>query len=305
MRVVVTGGSGLLGSNLALEFCRRGHQVTALYRQHRFRVDDVAAVPCDLTNPGEVSRLLARSKPDWIVHCAAATNLEWCEAHPGECLRINAEVPGEIAALARSIGSGMVHISTDAVFDGVAGGYRETDRPAPVNQYGRSKALGEASVMREMPAALILRTNIYGWSLQPKTSLAEWALALLQRGLAVPGFRDVTFAPVLVNSLAGWTLELIDAGRSGIFHAASRDHASKCDFLRELAGVFDLDLSLVRESSVADSPLTAPRPRTTWLRCDKLAATLARPLPTIREGLENFRALGESGFANRLKAAAA
>ena len=103
MRVVVTGGSGLLGSNLALEFCRRGHQVTALYRQHRFLVDDVAAVPCDLTNPGEVSRLLARSKPDWIVHCAAATNLEWCEAHPGECLRINAEVPGEIAALARSI----------------------------------------------------------------------------------------------------------------------------------------------------------------------------------------------------------
>jgi dTDP-4-dehydrorhamnose reductase len=123
--------------------------------------------------------------------------------------------------------------------------------------------------------------------------------------LAVPGFRDVTFAPVLVNSLAGWTLELIDAGRSGIFHAASRDHASKCDFLRELAGVFELDLSLVRESSVADSPLTAPRPRTTWLCCDKLAATLARPLPTIREGLENFRALGESGFANRLKAAAA
>lgn len=305
MKVVVTGGSGLLGSNLALEFCRRGHQVTAVYRQHRFHIDGVTAVRCDLTNPREVARLLGTSQPNWIVHCAAATNLEWCESHPAECLRINAETPGEIAAAARSLGAGMVYISTDAVFDGTAGGYRETDSPAPVNRYGYSKARGEDNVRRSMPAALILRTNIYGWNLQPKTSLAEWALARLQRGLPVPGFRDVWFSPVLVNTLAGWTLELIEAGRSGTFHAASHGHASKYDFLRELAGVFKLSALLVQDASVADSPLTAPRPKNTWLSCDKLAAILARPLPTIREGLDSFRTLGANGFAEGLKAGAA
>jgi dTDP-4-dehydrorhamnose reductase len=305
VRILVTGGSGLLGSNLALEFRRAGHAVTALYRQHGFHLPGVVSLPCDLTGEGEMARVLAGAQPDAIVHCAAATNLEWCEKHPGECLRINAEVPGEIAARAWSLGSRMVHISTDAVFDGAAGGYRETDRTAPVNQYGHSKALGEAAVLSAMPGALILRTNIYGWNLQPKTSLAEWALARLERGAPVPGFGDVVFSPVLVNSLAEWILDLLDAGCAGIFHAASRDHASKYDFLRHLAAVFHLDPSLVCETSVADSPLTAPRPHHTWLRADKLAAALARPLPTIREGLESFHALDQNGFAHRLKAAAA
>jgi dTDP-4-dehydrorhamnose reductase len=294
-----------LGSNLALDFRREGHQVTALYRRHSLRMADIAAVACDLTGPGELSRVLAETRPDCIVHCAAATNLEWCEANPQECLRINAEVPAEIAALARKMGAGMVHISTDAVFDGAAGGYCETDDPSPVNRYGHSKALGEAAVLREMPAALVLRTNIYGWNLQPKTSLAEWALALLRKGSQVPGFRDVVFSPVLVNSLAGWILALANSGRSGIFHAASRGHISKYDFIRELAAVFGLDPALVRETSVADSALTTRRPRNTWLRNDKLAAVIGQPLPTIRQGLEAFRDLDESGFTRRLKAAAA
>lgn len=305
MRLIVTGGSGLLGSNVALEFRRKGHQVTALYRRHGLRIPGIVAIACDLTNSGEVSRVLADARPDWIVHCAAATNLEWCEAYPKECLRINAEVPAAIAALARSMGVRMIHISTDAVFDGVAGGYRETDRRSPVNHYGHSKALGEDAVLSEMPAALVLRTNIYGWNLQLKTSLAEWALALLQNRSNVPGFRDVVFSPVLVNSLAGWMLELADAGCSGIFHTASRDYISKYDFVRELASVFGLDPTLVHESSVADSALITRRPRNTWLRSDKLAAALRRPLPTVRDGLEAFRALNESGFARELKAAAA
>ena len=247
MRFAVTGASGLLGSNLALELTRSGHQVTALFRRHAIHMEGVTAAPCDLTDSAAVSQLLAAARPDWIVHCAAATDLDWCETHAVECLRINAEVPGEIAAIARTIGSGMIHVSTDAVFDGLTGGYRETDRPSPVNHYGRSKALGEVDVLRELPGALILRTNIYGWNLQPKTSLAEWALAQLRRGLPVPGFGDVVFSPVLANTMAGWIVELIQGRRTGIYHLASRDHLSKADFLRLIAEVFGFDPVLVRE----------------------------------------------------------
>jgi dTDP-4-dehydrorhamnose reductase len=220
-------------------------------------------------------------------------------------MRINAEVSGQLAATARCVGARLIYISTDAVFDGAAGAYRETDRPSPVNHYGVSKAAGEAAVLREMPEALILRVNIYGWNLQPKNSLAEWGLAHLRKGERILGFRDVIFSPMLANELAEWILDLIKCGCTGIYHLGSRDHATKYDFLRELADVFQLDGSLVREALLEQSPLTAPRPRNTWLCTDKVAGSLGRRLPTIRQGLETFRALSESGFVSRLKAAAA
>jgi dTDP-4-dehydrorhamnose reductase len=305
MKLLVTGASGLLGANLALEFCREGHRVTALYHNHALRIPGVESVACDLTDKLELSRVLTNARPQCIVHCAAATNLEWCETHPAECMRINVEAPAEIAAVARTMGAGMIQISTDAVFDGVAGGYREDDTPSPLNRYAESKALGEAAVLRKMPTALVLRTNLYGWNLQPKTSLAEWVLSLLRRSADVPGFRDVVFSPLLVNHLAAWILGLIAGGQSGIFHAASSDRISKYGFACQLAEVFGFDPALVRESSIADSALTAPRPRNTWLRADKMADAIGQPLPSIRNGLEAFRALDENGFADRLRAAAA
>jgi len=305
VKVLVTGGSGLLGSNLAVEFHRAGHRVTAVYRQHAFGIPGVSAAACDLTHPAELARLLGAARPDCIVHCAAATNLEWCETHPEECLRINAEVPGEIAVLASRLGAHLIHISTDAVFDGATGGYVESDPPCPLHQYGRSKAQAEAAVLSEMPAALVLRLNIYGWNLLPKTSLAEWILGLLERNSPVAGFRDVVFSPLLANCLAGWIPQLLDTGRSGILHLASHDRASKYDFARQLAEVFGFNPQLVRESSVAESALAVPRARNTWLRADKLASVLGRPLPSIREGLQAFRALRDSGFTTTLRAAAA
>ena len=305
MKLFVTGGSGLLGSNLALEFQRAGHRVTATQRRHRVHIPGVSAAVCDLTVSAELSRVLAAARPDCIVHCAAATDVDWCEAHAEESLRINAEVPVAIARLASRLGARMVHISTDAVFDGVAGGYVESDPPCPINQYGRGKALAEAALLREMPDALILRTNLYGWNLQPKKSLAEWVLALLEGNCVVPGFGDVVFSPVLCNNLAGWILNLLDAGRSGIFHVASCDRASKFEFALQLASVFGLNQELVRESSVAESELTARRARNTWLCAGKMAAVTGRRLPSIREGLETFRTLRESGFLQTLKAATA
>ncbi len=302
--IVITGGSGLLGANLAMEFTRRGHAVTALYGRHPIRMEGVRGLACDLLDSAASAALLARLAPAWIVHCAAATDVDWCESHPRDAMRINADAAGAVAAAAQRVGAGFVHISTDAVFDGVSGGYREDDAPGPVNWYARSKAAGEAAVGRAAPGALIVRANLYGWNLQPKYSLAEWVLSRLERGEAVPGFGDVTFSPVLANQLSAWILRLREAGAAGLYHAASADWCTKYEFARELARVFGLDEALVREAELGASALAAPRPRHTWLRAEKLAAAVGRPLASVREGLEEFRALRENGVDRRLKAAA-
>jgi dTDP-4-dehydrorhamnose reductase len=300
---VVTGASGLLGANLTLELAARGHHVVALYGRHRIAVAGTASAACDLTDSGATARLLSAWVPSLIVHCAAATNVDWCESHPQEAMRINAQAAGELAAHARSAGAGFVYISTDAVFDGVSGGYVETDPVSPGNWYARSKLAGEEAVLRAMPEALVLRVNIFGWNLQAKNSLAEWILLRLEQGVPVPGFCDTAFAPVLVNDTADWITRLAASGCRGIYHVASADHGSKYEFARETAAVFHLDASLVRETLVQESSLSAPRPRNTWLRTDKIAAELGQSMPTIRQGLENFHALREDGFCQRLKAA--
>ena len=301
--IVVTGASGLLGANLTLELARQGHRVAALYGSHPIALAGVSSAACDLTDGAAAAKLLAAWTPSLIVHCAAATNVDWCETHPEEAMRINAQAPGELAALARSAGAGFVYISTDAVFDGVHGGYAETDAVGPGNWYARSKLAGEAAVLHAMPEALVLRVNIYGWNLQAKNSLAEWILLRLEQGEPVPGFCDTAFAPVLVNQIAEWILRLTKSGCNGVYHLASADHLSKYEFAREIAAVFQLDASLVRESLVQESSLSAPRPRNTWLRADKTAAALGQPMPTVRQGLEKFRMLREDGFCRRLKAA--
>jgi dTDP-4-dehydrorhamnose reductase len=301
--IVVTGASGLLGANLTLELARRGHHVVALYGRHPIAVAGASSAACDLTDGAATAKLLSAWTPSLMVHCAGATNVDWCETHPQEAMRTNAQAAGGLAAHARSAGAGFVYISTDAVFDGVSGGYAETDPVSPGNWYARSKLAGEEAVLRAMPEALVLRVNIYGWNLQAKNSLAEWILRRLEQGEPVPGFCDTAFAPVLVNDTVEWILRLAESGRSGIYHVASADHLSKYEFAREIAAVFQLDASLVRESLVRESSLSAPRPRNTWLRADKIAAALGQPMPTIRQGLEKFQALREDGFCQRLKAA--
>ena len=299
--ILITGASGLLGGNLTLELVRRGYSVALQYRIHPIAVSGATSAACDLTNVAATARLQSKWVPSSVVHCAAATNVDWCETHPQEAMRINAQAAGELAAWARSVGAGFVYISTDAVFDGISGGYSETDQVLPRNCYARSKLAGEEAVLRAMPEALVLRVNIYGWNLQAKSSLAEWILLRLEHGEAVPGFCDTTFSPVLVNDIAEWILRLLEMGSRGIYHVGSTDHITKYDFAREVASVFRLDTSLVKETLVRESSLTAPRPRNTWLRTDKVEQVLGRRMPTVRQGLERFRALRENGFCQRLK----
>ena len=138
--VLVTGSSGLLGANLVLELARRGWPIAALYWRHPISLDGVCSAACDLADSASASRLLTDFAPSLVIHCAAATNVDWCESHPEESMRINAESAAALAASARYVGARLVYISTDAVFDGVSGGYRETDPVAPVNWYARGKA---------------------------------------------------------------------------------------------------------------------------------------------------------------------
>lgn len=303
-RLLVTGASGLLGANLVLE-AKVSHQVTAVSRRYPLRIAGVTSRQVDLADESAALAVIAEAAPEWVVHCAAATDIDECERAPQMARRVNRDMAAAVAAAASARGAAFVQVSTDAVFDGREGNYAETAEPNPISVYGRSKLEGEHAVLRAHPQALIVRTNIYGWNAQAKQSLAEWFLHRCESGLRSPGWTDAWSTPTLVNDLAGVLLHLLEAGKSGLFHVGGATCLTKHDFGRRVAEAFGHDPSLVEAASISQSTLLAPRGRQVCLRGDKVEAALAIQLPTVQEGLERFRRMRGDGTLARLKTALA
>jgi dTDP-4-dehydrorhamnose reductase len=299
--ILVTGASGLLGATVLLLARDSGRGVAGLCHSHSLHLPGVPTFNADLTNSGTARALIAKLRPTAIIHCAAVTGVDWCEGHPIETERINAESPGFLAGLAKELGARFVYISTDSVFDGARGKYSESDLPCPLNVYAKSKLNGEHTVLRENPDALVVRVNIYGWNAQEKQSLAEWILGQLLAERKVPGFTDVIFSPILVNDLAEILLEMLNLGLTGIYHVTGSESISKYEFARSVATTFGLDINLVFPAQLAHAKLRAPRPLNVSLNTGKSCAALGREMPGVLEGLRRFKILKDNGYAQELR----
>lgn len=299
-RILVTGASGLLGLNLALQ-ASHSHEVVGVVNRNHLVNASFEQMSADLGSPQEVQRVLAFARPDWIIHCAAMANLEDCEKNPPRAARINAWLPGYIAEQAGWLGARFLHISTDAVFDGELGNYREDDAPNPLSTYARTKLEGEQLTLQANPDALVARVNFYGWSLRGQRSLAEFFYNSLSRGEAVRGFTDIFFCPLLVNDLAGILLEMLQLGLSGLFHTVSSESISKYDFGLSIARSFGLDVNLISPTSWREGGLIARRSPNLVLNTEKLASALRHPLPGIETGIERFHLLYQAGYPQQIQ----
>ena len=286
---------------MTLQARDRGWDVIAAYNTHPFHARGVASVQADLTDVAVVERLVRGHAPGWIAHCAAVTDVDWCEKHSDQAYEMNAEMPGRLARAAAEVGAGMVYVSTDSVFDGASGNYSETDAPAPVNTYAAAKLAGERAVLKEHDAAVVVRTNIYGWNMQSKLSLAEWVLARLDAGDTVPGFSDVFFSPMLADDLADAMLDLMDRRLRGTYHVAGSERCSKYDFAVRVAEAFGFDPHSVRHTEIDSVTLAATRPKDVSLNTDKIQQSLGRPMPDVSAGLARFKEARDSGFSARIK----
>ena len=289
--LLVTGASGFLGRTVALEARAAGHAVVRVVHQNS--VDDTIPEPvsADLTAPAAARILLGQFRPAVVANCAALADVDECERNPERARLLNVEAPRSLAAACAELGVGLVHISTDSVFDGKRGNYKESDEPAPVNLYARSKLDGERAVQDAFPEALILRTNFIGTSGSRRIGLADWICSRLEAGENVQGFDDVIFSPLLANELARVVLAAIDCGLRGLYHASASDSCSKYDFARRLAIESGFDESLVTRACLADAKLHAPRPLNTSLSPSRLETALGRHMPPVSAAISGYVAL--------------
>jgi dTDP-4-dehydrorhamnose reductase len=242
-------------------------------------------IPLDVADGDAVRRVFEEVRPQVVIHCAAETRVDVAEIHPDETERANAQGAANVAAATESLDARLLYISTDAVFDGSKGHYRESDEPNPVNVYGRTKLAGEASSLRLSTDSLVVRTNLIGWGGPRRPMLLDWIVDTLESGGTVGGFVDARFAPLYVDELARLLLELAASDERGVVHLGASDALSKFDFARLVARTLGVDWNQVTPERLADRTTIAARPLDTSLDSSAIADRMRWRLPTVAEAI--------------------
>lgn len=300
MKILIPGASGLLGINLALE-ATKTFDTVGTYLSNKLHNTPFKTIACDLSQTEEINDLVSSVEPDLIINCAALANVDACESQIDQARSLNTALPAQLADITKMKNIKFIHISTDAVFDGQNKFYLETDEPNPLNQYAQSKLDGECEVTQRNPDAIIARTNIFGWSLKGKRSLAEWFFNNLSAGNQIKGFTDVTFCPLFVGDLAKILIHMAQQDLKGLYHVVGGDCPTKFEFGKAIAHKFGFDEKLITPTSWKDGSLAATRSSNLCLNIDKLTKAMRIPPPRLEQGLEEFFKQYSDGYPDQLR----
>jgi dTDP-4-dehydrorhamnose reductase len=299
-RLLITGASGLLGITLALEAMRE-YEVIGMDRG-KLKSAPFPVINSDLVHKNTIDSVIDSTQPDWLVNCAALTNLDVCEEYPDHSRILNTEMPEELANVCAKRGIFFVHISTDAVFDGKRKDpYTEEDQPNPLGVYAQTKLDGERTVQAANPQAIVARVNFFGWSLSGNHSLGEFFVNNLSQEKNVFGFTDVIFCPILVNHTARLLLAMLEEGLCGLYHVVGAQPMSKYQFGMEVARKFGLRESLIVPRSVEGSGLTARRSHNLCLSTHKLSTDLGCEIPQFSTSLDEFYTQYQQGYPQKIR----
>lgn len=281
MKILVTGVTGQLGSEVATEFKRFGHEVIATDRQS-----------LDFLQPAQAAAVIRLEQPDWVINCAAYTQVDRAESEPEQAFIINRDTPAQLAQAVAAYGGRLLQLSTDFVFDGTqTRPYVEDDATNPLGVYGRSKLEGEQAVQRELPGAVIVRTAwVYGVH---GHNFVKTMLRLATAGSPLRVVSDQRGTPTWTSDIVAAIVALVDQQASGVFHFTASGETSWHGFasaiLEEAASAgFTIKTGKVEPIATTEYPTPATRPAYSVLNTDKISACLPFTIPAWRDSLKNM-----------------
>lgn len=235
MKILIIGAKGMLGQALCEAFAP-SHAVLAWDREE-----------IDITDLGIYRNNLFAARPDLIINAAAYTDVDGAEANPEIANAINGAAVGNLAALAKQLGSHIIHYSTEYVFDGTKQeGYREDDVPNPISVYGQSKLLGEQELMKNADKYYLIRlSRLFGRSGGGKKSFVEKILELAQSKSEIEVIDEEVSCPTYAKDLAEATVALLESGQgSGIYHLPNTGACTWYQFADEVFKLSKKDVKL-------------------------------------------------------------
>lgn len=295
MKILVTGANGLLGQHLIkLLIDSTGHDIIATGRGDSripFETTDrYHYYLLDVTLGVDVAAFIAFHQPDVIVHTAAITQVDECEADQVECYNANVTATRFLVSAASQSKARFIYISTDFVFDGLNGPYVETDTPGPINYYGSTKLAAEKSVMESGLDWSIIRTVlVYGNILVGnRNNMVSWVQNNLQEGKKIQVVSDQWRTPTYVDDLAKGILLAIEKNATGIYHISGPEMLTPYDMAMATAAYLGLDESLIEKVDASTFTQTAKRPAKTGFVIDKAINDLDYAPLNFKEGLKKM-----------------
>ncbi|MCB9196189.1 MAG: dTDP-4-dehydrorhamnose reductase [Flavobacteriales bacterium] len=289
-RVLITGSNGLLGQKL-IKLLANMSGVNLLAtsngenRVHRYSFDYESL---DITNNQAVNEIFDRFKPDVVINTAAMTNVDACEVDKENCWKINVDAVGFLFEASKKYNSHFIHLSTDFVFDGMKGPYKETDEPAPLSYYGESKYASELLLINsDYKNWAIARTIIvYGTGENmSRSNIVLWAKGALEQGNPLTIVDDQFRSPTWADDLAKGCWLIAEKNAKGIYHLSGKDQMSIIELVKRVAEFYGIDASTVTPIKSDTLNQAAKRPPITGFILQKAKNDLGYEPVSFEEGL--------------------
>ena len=280
--ILITGASGQLGMSLKRIFNSKYEIISTTGNNN----PTGSSMHLDVTNPLLFKEVMETTNPDLVVNLAALTNVDLCEKNPELAYSINI---GGMDNLVNAFKGPIIHVSTDYVFDGEDGPYKEEDTTNPLNVYGLSKLESEKLLLDHSENSLVIRSNVlYDYSSKSEASFLNWVVDSLTQEKEINVVEDQWNNPTWTGSLAVVIDRAIDTQLTGLVHWGDGDLVNRFDFANKIADVFNLKKSLIKPILTSELNQAAKRPLKSGLKSDYAQNILNLEPPTIKECLETI-----------------
>ena len=289
MHILVTGASGLLGGYLLRHLSGMDHRVTAWSGSTSGTAFGFQITPMSLTDGDALRRSLLTTRPDVVVHAAAMASVAKCFKAPELAWRVNAEATRELVTLVSELSARLLLVSTDLVFDGSHGNYRELDEAQPLSIYGRTKLAAEEAALGYDRAAVVRVSLLFGPAHGQRRSFFDEQVAAIREARPCQLFSDEWRTPVALSTAASALIRIAESDFTGRLHLGGPERMSRLEMGQRLAGALGCDaaslISVTRDSAAADEP----RPRDNSLDSSRWRSLfLHHPWPTYEEALKEM-----------------
>ena len=266
-KILITGSNGQLARSLNFTFSKSLFKIVNVSLNSGHGTNIVS----DLSDSKNVSKIIDNFKPDFIINCAAFTNVDLCEEKKEKAYKANVLIVKNLLKYMPKE-SKLIQVSTDYIFDGLKSPYNEEATPNPLNYYGKTKLEAENLIRSSRKKYIILRTgNIFSEFSDLPSNRLNWILNNLKNNKPILAATDMISKPTHTASIAKLLVEMLSFNQNLIVNYCGQDSLSIYDFSLLVSKVFQFDKNLITPCKISDLPLKARRPQNVSLKTNLIS----------------------------------